>query len=76
MITAPRHRAALGLSEVSDALCLVVSEETGRISYCKGGTLTPNDGREELYNVLCNEFIQPIVDANRKMPRSGFLRRR
>ena len=71
-----RHRAALGLSEVSDALCLVVSEETGRISYCKGGTLTPNDGREELYNVLCNEFIQPIVDANRKMPRSGFLRRR
>jgi diadenylate cyclase len=34
-----RHRAALGMSEVSDAVCIIISEETGRISITDGGRL-------------------------------------
>ena len=38
-----RHRAAIGMSEVSDAACLVVSEETGDVSICMDGILKKYD---------------------------------
>src|SRR5699024_5500163 len=43
-----RHRAALGMSEVCDALVIVVSEETGLVSAAMGGQLTRGVKREEL----------------------------
>lgn len=43
-----RHRAAIGMSEVSDALVITVSEETGNVSIAQGGQLTRNVTKEEL----------------------------
>lgn len=43
-----RHRAAVGITEKTDAICLVVSEETGSISYIKNGEFVPHKNLAEL----------------------------
>lgn len=47
-----RHRAALGISEVSDAICIVVSEETGRISITNAGRMIPKLDSKRLRTIL------------------------
>jgi len=47
-----RHRAALGLSEETDALTVTVSEETGEISVCESGTMQRNVDPERLEGLL------------------------
>jgi len=52
-----RHRAALGLTEETDAIVVVISEETGAISYARRGQLTSNVTVEELRAFLSAEMV-------------------
>ncbi len=53
-----RHRAAVGMSEVSDAIIVVVSEETGAISIAERGVLKRNVSDGDLREVLMENFIK------------------
>ena len=53
-----RHRAAVGITEQSDAFAIVVSEQTGNISYSHKGELTQYCKVEELKNILEEAFDQ------------------
>ncbi len=53
-----RHKAAIGISEETDADVIVVSEETGQISFVKGGNITPLSSANELQLLLNNSFAK------------------
>jgi diadenylate cyclase len=53
-----RHRAAIGLSEVTDAVIIVVSEETGKVSYAHKGQLVRGVSQEELRSFLTSVLVK------------------
>ncbi len=65
-----RHRAGLGMSERSDAVVAIVSEETGAISVSIGGNLRRHLSPETLGRVLRNELL-PRQEDDRRTRRSG-----
>lgn len=65
-----RHRAALGISEVSDAVAIVVSEETGSISVVQNGKMIRRLDMERLENIL-RAYFKPAP----RLSLNGWLRR-
>ena len=59
-----RHRAAIGMSENSDAVVIVVSEETGQISVAMNGVLTRDYTHDKLKSLLEKEIYSPQSDIS------------
>ncbi len=68
-----RHSAALGLSERSDAITVVVSEERGKVSIAESGRLREVKTAAELKSRLSDFFIATYPDATRTSPRRVLL---
>jgi diadenylate cyclase len=65
-----RHRAAIGLTEISDSTCIVVSEETGAISLVEDGKLEKMANAEELRKALARRYQVHVeqTDSSRRVP--------
>ncbi|HQU83588.1 MAG TPA: diadenylate cyclase CdaA [Pyrinomonadaceae bacterium] len=61
-----RHRAAIGITEGSDAISVVVSEETGLISYIENGEMRRNLDTNQLRKILLEAMEIPVIDKKRE----------
>ncbi len=59
-----RHRAGLGISKETDAIAIIVSEETGKISVAKDGTLLVDLKEDALRNILMKNVVNRRFDGN------------
>ncbi len=70
-----RHRATLGISEQSDAVALVVSEQSGNISWCKAGEIKRNIKPLQLKELLAKEFLSEKPGKHDKKRKKSFFAR-
>lgn len=61
-----RHRSAIGMSKESDSIVVVVSEETGKISVAKDGTLIVDVKEDALKQILIKNIITKKIEENQK----------
>lgn len=57
-----RHRAAIGISEKSDAISIVVSEETHKITVARNNSYIYDVSDEELERILLEEYVEPLTN--------------
>jgi uncharacterized protein (TIGR00159 family) len=65
-----RHRAAIGVTEGSDAISIIVSEETGLISFVEGGALARYLDPAELRDMLLKAMDLPVVEKKREQTKT------
>ena len=65
-----RHRAAVGLTEISDAFVIVVSEETGTISVASQGELVSEISVDQLQTYVV-EALSPAMASSTDVPKSS-----
>ena len=66
-----RHRAGIGVSEISDSVVIIVSEETSKISVAIDGTLTRNVSSDTLKTILTKTFSKEL----QRKPQKNIVRR-
>jgi len=62
-----RHRAGVGMSEASDAVVVIVSEETGTISVAVGGMLKRHLAPQTLERLLSNELLDDVAEQDENL---------
>ncbi len=65
-----RHRAAIGVTEGSDAISVVVSEETGLITYVENGVMKRNLDTTQLRTLLLSAMEIPVVERRREQTKT------
>ena len=69
-----RHRAAIGISKESDAIVVVVSEETGKVSVTKDGTLIADVREDTLKKILISNIVTKRFAEKKVMEKSKFIK--